>query len=191
MKLKSLIALLLLCNVAFAQSLITNSFDKKTGIRTIATKSIKGSEVTPDDTVARNGMLFFSAGYQEIKGTDKSTETYYIELNMVHREAGLGCLENGKSRAEITLADGSVIDCIQISDTDCDPVGFIAAFALMPKGSTPEVMKQNFDKLIATDVMKIKIYTTESTITFNTKTKSRPYIKSHLALISKTIKQAY
>jgi len=191
MNFKSLIVLLLLCNVAFAQSLITNNFDKKTGIRTLATKSIKGSEVTPDDTVARNGMLFFSAGYQEIKGTDKSTETYYIELNMLHREPALGCVENGKSRAEITLADDTVIDCIQISDTDCDPVGFIAAFALMPKGGKTDVMKQNFDKLMATDIMKIKVYTSETTITFNIKTKSRPYIKSHLALISKTIAQPY
>ena len=191
MKFKRFLALLLLCNIAFSQTLITNSFDKKTGIRTIATKSIKGSEVTPDDTVARNGMLFFSAGYQEIKGVTKSTETYYIELNMVHREASLGCVQNGKSKAEITLADGSVLDCIQISDTDCDPIGFIAAFALMPKGGSQDVMKQNFDKLMANDVMKIKIYTSESSIAYNIKTKSRLYIKSHLALLSKTIAQPY
>jgi hypothetical protein len=185
------LALLLLCNMAFSQSLITNSFDKKTGIRTIATKSIKGPEVTLDDTVARNGMLFFSAGYQEIKGNDKSTNTYFIELNIVHREPGLGCLQNGKSKVVLHMADKTEIECIQISDTDCDKVGFIAAFALMPKGSKPEVMKQNFDKLQSVDILKMEIFTSESSITFTTKTKSRPYIKSHLALISKTITQPY
>ena len=191
MKLKSILVLLLLCNAAFAQSLITNSFDKQTGIRTIATKSTKTDEVTPDDTVARNGMLFFSAGYQEIKSTGKSTETYYIELNIVHRESTLGCLEIGKGRAQLTLADGSVMDCIQISDTDCDKIGFIVAFALMPKGGSPADMKQNFEKLKTTDITKFQIFTSESSISFTTKTKSRPYIKSHLALIERTIAQPY
>jgi hypothetical protein len=191
MKPKILFFLLLLCNVAFSQSLITNSFDKKTGIRTIATKSIKGSEVTLDDTVARNGMLFFSAGYQEIKGKESSTETYFIELNIVHREPGLGCLENGKGKVVLHMADKTRIECVQISDTDCDKVGFIAAFALMPKGGKSEVMKQNFEKLQTIDILRMEILTSESSITFTTKTKSRPYIKSHLALISKTITQPY
>jgi len=191
MKPKIILALLLLCNVAFSQSLITNSFDKKTGIRTIATRSIKGSEVSLDDTVARNGVLMFSAGYQEIKRNDKSTETYFIELNIVHRDPRLGCVQNGISKVILYMADKSQIECIQISDTDCDKVGFIAAFALMPKGGKPEVMKQNFDKLQSVDILKMEILTSESSITYATKTKSRPYIKSHLALISKTITQPY
>ena len=190
MKLKNILSLLLLIgSSAMAQSLHTNTIDKQTGIRTITTNNHKGKEIELDDAISRSGALFFSAGYQQITKKEKTSETYFIELNIVHNDARLGCLENGKGRVLITLADETQIDCIQISDNDCDPIGFVAAFALMPKDGNQEVMKQNFEKLKTTDILKMEVFTTEKSVLYTIKSKSRPYIKNHFTLIDKTIKQ--
>jgi len=182
-------ALLLLCPTVKSQSIAVNTVDKETGVRTIITNNHAGTEVKPEDTVARSGLLFFSAGYQEIKA--KNTETYFIELNFVHHDARLGCLENGTSKAIITLEDGTLMECTQISDTDCDNIGFVAGFALMPKNSALTAMKHNFEKLLTTEISKIEVFTTEKPVLFIIKTKSKAYIRSHFALLNKTIAQAH
>lgn len=187
MKLKTLL-FLLLCKGAIAQTLLLNTTDKSTGAKTIITKNCKNGELTTDDSVARSGMVFFSAGYQKVKTSAAPVEIYYIELNVLHKDNRLGCMEVGKSKILVTFKDGSTVECPQISDTDCDPVGFTSAFALMPKNGSPDAMKQNFEKLMATDISTIEVFTTEKTITYNIKTASRPYIRSHFSLLDKTIK---
>ena len=187
MKLK-LLLLLLVCQGALAQRLLMNSVDKNTGTRTILTNNSRTGELGTDDTVVRNGMVFFSAGYQKVKTNGAPADVYFIELNIVHKDNRLGCLKNGESKIILTFKDGTKAECSQISDTDCDAVGFIAAFALMPKKGTQDVMKQNFEKLLSTDVTNIELFTSEKSVLFNVKNTSKPIIKAHFALLDKTIK---
>lgn len=184
---KYIIPALLMAFCASAQSISVNETDKQSGGRTIITKSFDGSELLPDDTVARNGLVFFSAGYQEVKKGKSTTDIYYIELNIVHKDSRLGCLNQGQSKIVLELADGSKIECTQISDTDCDPVGFTSAFALMPKGGTAEDMKNNFEKLKTVAIEKIDVFTTEKMLGYNLKNKKRENIKGHFALLANAI----
>lgn len=184
---KYIIPALLMAFCVNAQSLSINDTDKTTGGRTIVTKNFEGSEIAPDDTVARNGLVFFSAGYQEIKKGKSATEIYYIELNIVHKDSRLGCLNQGQSKIVLELEDGSVIECNQISDTDCDPVGFMTAFALMPKGGAAAEMKSNFEKLKTVGIKKIDLFTTEKEIGYNIKNKKLENMKAHFALLAATI----
>ena len=187
MKLK-LLLLLLACQGAFAQTIQMNSVDKNTGTRTIITNNHKTGELNGDDSVVRNGLLFFSAGYQKINKSGTITEVYFIELNIVHKDNTLGCLKDGEGKIIITFEDGTTAECSQISETDCDPVGYNTAFALMPKKGTSAIMKQNFDKLLTTEIKTIKVFTTEKSPSFTVKTVSKPYIMKHFALLDKTIK---
>lgn len=187
MKLK-LLLLFLICQGAFAQTIQMNSVDKNTGTRTIITNNHKTGELNADDSIVRNGLIFFSAGYQHIKKESNSTDVYFIELNIVHKDNTLGCLKDGEGKIIITFEDGTTAECSQISETDCDPVGFNTAFALMPKKGTPAMMKQNFDKLLTTEIKTLRVFTTEKALSFTLKTVSRPYIMKHFALLDKTIK---
>lgn len=185
MKFKILL-LLLLCQGAIAQTLFVNSIDKSTGAKTIITRNSKTSELNPDDTVARNGMVFLSAGYQKLQNV--AVEIYYVELNMLHKDNRLGCMETGKSKIVITFKDGTTAECSQISEVDCDPVGFTSAFALMPKNGSQEEMKKNFEKLSTTDINTIEVFTTEKSIKYMIRTAAKPTIKSRFALLDKSIK---
>ena len=187
MKLK-LLLLLLICQGAFAQTIQMNSIDKNTGTRTIITNNHENGELNPDDSVVSNGLVFFSAGYQHIDTGSNSTDLYFIELNIVHKDNTLGCLKDGEGKIIITFKDGTTAECSQISETDCDPIGFNTAFALMPKKGTAAMMKQNFDKLLTTQIKTIKLFTTEKSLLFTVKTGSKAYIMKHFALLDKTIK---
>ena len=132
--------------------------------------------------------MFFSAGYQKLPTAGSPTEVYFIELNILHNDNRLGCLESGKSKVVLVFKDGTKAECSQISDNDCDPIGFASAFALMQKQGNKEMMKQNFDKLLTTDITNIEVYTSETKLMYNVKTTQRPVIRSHFALLDKTIK---
>ena len=188
-KMKStLLLLLLVCQGAFAQTLLMNSVDKTTGTRTIITNNHKGAEIKWDDSIVPNGLVFFSAGYQKINKPDDTSEVYFVELNIVHKDTRLGCLKDTDGKILITLKNGTRIECFQISPTDCDPVGFTAAFALMPKNGSKDLMRQNFNTLLTTEVAKIKIFTTEKELEYSTNSTTRAVIKAHFALLDKTIK---
>ena len=187
MKLK-LLLLLMLCHGVFAQTIQTNSVDKNSGTRTIITNNYKGGSLTPDDSIVRDGLIFFSAGYQKINKPGIAADLYFIELNIVHKDDTLGCLKDGEGKIIINFADGTTAECSQISETDCDAVGFNTAFALMPKNGSIAIMKQNFDKLLTTEIKSIKVFTTEKSPSFTVKTVSKPYIMKHFALLDKTIK---
>lgn len=187
---KYIIPLLMLAFSVKAQSISVDAADKETGGRTVLTRNFAGSEVVPDDTVAKSGLVFFSAGFREVKSSKSAasvTDIYFIELNIVHKDARLGCLRQGNSKVVLELEDGSTIECTQISDTDCDPVGFMSAFALMPKDGTAEQMKQNFEKLKVTAIKKIDVFTSEKQIVYAIKSKSKSYLQRHFALLGKTI----
>jgi hypothetical protein len=190
MKLTAL-ACLLFCGIAAsAQTLLVNNTDSAAGTRIIKTKNHKGGELSLDDSIVKGGAVFFSAGYQSAKTAGKTVETYFIELNIVHNDNRLGCLQELDSRVVLTMADGTKIECFQISESDCDNVAFHATFALMPKGGTLAAMRENFEKLMSGDVEEITILTTEGKLEYRTKKSSRDYLKQHFALIDKTVKAA-
>jgi len=187
MKLQSLLLLLTFQGV-FSQTLLMNSTDKNTGTKTIITNNNRTGELTGDDTVVRNGLIFFSAGYQKIKTQGNPTEIYFIELNIVHKDNRLGCMKSEDGKVVLIFNDGTKVECMQISEDDCDPIGFNSAFALMPKKGTQDIMKQNFEKLLTADITNIEIYTSEKKIIYNVKNTAKPIIKARFALLDKTIK---
>ena len=190
MKLIALACLLFYGIAAQAQTLAVNETDPATGNKLIKTSNLHGAEHDLDDSVVKSGVVFFSAGYQLTNPTQNPLETYYIDLNIVHNDNRLGCLEQLKSHIILTLDDGSAIECFQISDTDCDPNAYYASFALMPKGGNAAMMKQNFEKLIHTPIIRIEVVTSETKVVYKVKKGSMDYLKQHFALIDKTVKAA-
>lgn len=188
MKIKQLLLLVLLAgNAAIAQSIAVNTNDAATGTRVIMTKNHKGNTLEVEDTVAKSGLVFFSAGYQSGTAKGKKVETYFIDLDMFHNNNKLGCINQSANNVTILLKDGSKIECFQISDTDCNPESYKAAFALAPKGGSMEQMEANFKKLLTTEISKITVKTTEGSLEYKIKAKSSEYIKSHFALVEKTL----
>jgi len=188
MKFKQFFFLLLLAgNAAMAQSIAVNTNDVAAGTRIIITKNHKGKEIEVDDTVAKSGLVFFSAGYQSIKINSKPVVTYFLDLDMFHNNNKLGCINQSTNNVLLTLADGSEIQCFQISDTDCGQQAYKAAFALAPKSGTPEQMHENFKKLQTVGIVRIKVTSTEGELDYKLKSKSTEYIKAHFALIEKTL----
>ena len=188
MKFKQLfLSLLLAGTAATAQTIAVNTNDAATNTRVIITKNHKGGEISVDDTVARNGLAFFSAGYQNTVVNGKPVETYFIDLDMFHNDNKLGCIKQSESNVVLVLEDGNEIQCLQISDTDCDPEAFKAAFALTTKNGTLKQMEENFKKLQSVAIKRIKITTTEDLIDYKITPKSSDYIKAHFALIAKTL----
>lgn len=188
MKIKQLLLFVLLAgNAAIAQSIAVNTNDTATGNRVIMTKNHKGAKLEVEDSVAKSGLAFFSAGYQSGTAKGKKVETYFIDLDMFHNDNKLGCINQSANNVTIILKDGSKIECFQISDTDCNPESFKAAFALAPKGGSIEQMEANFKKLQATEISKIIVKTTEGSLDYKIKPKASEYIKSHFALVEKTL----
>jgi len=188
MKIEQLFLLLLLAgNAALAQQIAVNTTDAATGTRIIMTKNHAGTTIVPDDTVVKTGLAFFSVGYQKTNVQNKEVETYFIDLDMFHDNNKLGCIKQGESNTLITLEDGTEIQCFQISDTECSPQAFKAAFALAPKGSSATQMKENFLKMQKVAIAKIKIKTTEGYINYKIRSGSSEYIKRHFSLVEKTL----
>ena len=188
MKFKQFLFLLLLAgNAAMAQSIAVNTNDDATGTRIIITKNHKGKEIEVDDTVAKSGLVFFSAGYQSIKIASRPVVTYFLDLDMFHNNNKLGCINQANNNVLLTLADGSEMQCFQISDTDCGQQAYKGAFALAPKNGTADQMKENFKKLQTVGIVRIKVTSTEGELDYKLKSKSTEYIKAHFALIEKTL----
>lgn len=170
-----------------AQKIAINNTDKKTGNQVIITANKKGEVHEKSDTVANNGMVFFSAGYQKATLSGKETATYTIELDIVHNDNRLGCMQEFNSKIVLMLEDGSEVECFQISDTDCGENTFKAAFALMPYKKDPALMVQNFEKLQTTGVKKLLVYTTAKPLEFVIPKRKRAYVQEHFVLLNKTI----
>lgn len=186
--LKALMLVLFIGTATQAQTIFVNNTDAA-GNRIVQTSNQKGGgELNLDDSVSNRGVIFFAAGYQSATTAGKLVGTYYIDLNIVHNDNRLGCLRQLESRAILTLEDGTKIECIQISDSDCDKAAFHGAFALMPKGGTTETMQQNFGTLMTTGIIEIKVITTEKELVYKVKKDFVPYLKKHFALIDKTVK---
>ncbi|RZJ75456.1 MAG: hypothetical protein EOO45_05555 [Flavobacterium sp.] len=183
-------AFLFLCSFSLsAQTIDTNTYDEKTGQRYIVTRNYRGNKLELNHTVSSTGALYFSAGYQSGKTDEKATEVYFIDLYIVHNDRRLGCLKEYESTATLLLADGTQIECFQISETDCGNVGFQAAFALKSKGSSVNnSMEENFKKLMTTEIVEIKVKTSEKTEKFKIKPREREYLKNHFILVDKTMK---
>lgn len=188
---KTTIALILMTlafiSSANSQVLEVNATDTEAGTRFIKTKNHVG-EPDLSDSVAKSGALFFSAGYQGGTVSGKTVETYFIELEIVHNDHRLGCLKSGESTIILKMADGSVIECFQISDSDCDKVTYRAAFALMGKKGTMAQMSENLQKLTNTEINEVKVVTTEGSLVYKIKQKEKQNLKNHFALVDKTVK---
>ena len=182
-----LLLLLLAGNAAIAQQIAVNTNDAATGTRVIITKNHAGSTIVSDDTVVKTGLVFFSAGYQKTMINQKEVETYFIDLDIFHNNNKLGCIKQGESNIVITLEDGTEINGFQISDTECNPQSFKAAFAIAPKGATTTVMAENFKKMQNSPIAKIKITSTEGFLNYKIRSGSSKYIKDHFALVQKTL----
>jgi hypothetical protein len=188
MKFKQFFFLLLLAgNAAMAQTIAVNTNDTGTGARVIITKNHVGTELKVDDSVAKSGLVFFSAGYQSTTVNNKPVATYFIDLDMFHNNNKLGCIKQAGNNVTLTLADGSTIQCFQISETECGQEAFKAAFAIAPKNGTAEQMKENFKKLQSVAIEKITVKSTEGELDYKIKSKSSKYIMAHFALVEKTL----
>jgi len=185
---KLLALLALTAPAAWSQTIDINQADAASGTRVIATRNIKGAEPSVDDSVTKRGVVLFSAGYQSAPASGHIVETYFINLNIVHNDNRLGCLDPKKSKVVLRLEDGSTIECFQISDLNCDPVAFDGAYALMIGDQSPDTMRQNFDRLMATGIKRIDIYTTEKTLTYDIKKDFKDYLQKHFSLIDRAIK---
>lgn len=183
----SFLMLLLAGTVATAQSIAVNTNDKATGTRQIITKNHKGKEIKVDDSVAKNGLLFFSAGYQSTIVNDKPVSTYFIDLDMFHNDNKLGCIKQFDNNVLILLEDGTEIQCFQISETECSPDAYKASFALTSKKGSLADMEKNFKKLQTVGISKIIVTTSESSVDYKIRFKSDDYMKAHFALVAKTL----
>jgi hypothetical protein len=187
-KLLLLISLSLLpAGLSYGQTIAVNSTDRKTGNTLVLTSNTRHEEMKMDDSVVYDGAVFFAVGCNKIKDAGKAIESYFIELDLVHNDNRLGCLDERTGRAELHLEDGSVVECFQISPSDCDRTAFKGAYALMKRGEKPEVTKANLDKLTTTAIKKIIVYTSEKRLEFNVKPREKDYLKKHFALIAKTM----
>ncbi|RZL47250.1 MAG: hypothetical protein EOO93_25230 [Pedobacter sp.] len=188
--LTNILSLFLLTSLSLsAQNIDANTYDAKTGERYITTRNYKGNKLELNHTVSSSGALYFAAGYQSGKSGEKISETYFIDLYIVHNDRRLGCMKEYTSTATLILADGTEMECFQISETDCNNVAFKAAFALKVRGGSDKTtMEENFKKLMTTEIVEIKIKTTEKIEKFKIKQREREYLKNHFILIDKTIK---
>lgn len=180
---------LLISPFATAQAIYQNSTDPKTGARSILTSNHKGKDIAMSDNISKKGMLFFSAGYHSVPKSGELTETYFIDLNMIHNDNRLGCLKHQTGKAILTFEDDTQMECFQVSETNCDKLGFVGGYALMPRGGDKTTMKPNFDKLLTTNIIKIEVFTTESSLVYKIKTDAMAYIKSHFKLLDTIIRQ--
>jgi hypothetical protein len=189
MKIKQLLlAVLLAGNAAVAQSIAINTTDAATGNRLVMTKNHKGQTLQFDDSVAKSGLAFFSVGYQSIPTAKGPTvETYFIDLDMFHNNNKLGCINQATNDVELTLEDGTKIECFQISDSDCGQESFKGAFALVGKDGSAEQMEQNFKKLLTTGITRIIVNPTEGELDYKISSKSSDFMKKHFALVEKTV----
>ncbi len=178
---------LLPTGLLYGQTLAVNSIDRETGNTLVLTRNTRHAEMKIDDSVVKDGAVFFAVGCNKVKAAGKTIESYFIELDLVHNDNRLGCLEERTGRAELLLEDGTVVECFQISPSDCDRTAFKGGYALMKRGEKPEVTKANLDKLTTTAIKKIVIYTSEKRLEFNVKPREKDYLKKHFALIAKTM----
>jgi len=185
------LSLLLLTAIsATAQTIGVNTIDKAAGTRLIMTSNHDGGTIDLSDSVAKDGTIFFSAGYQEAVVHGKEVGSYFIDLNILHNDNKLGCLREATSKIVLSLSDGSEMECFQVSESDCGAEAFRGTFALIPKGGSTADMDKNFQKLITTEIEDIKVIATEGTLHYNIRSKQRKYLKNHFALVDKTIKEA-
>lgn len=186
---KKLVLMLLMATPCFAQKISVDALDAATKARTIQTIGSDSNPPKDDETIVNNGLVFFSAGYQEVPRRDKLQGLYFFTINLVHNDQRVGCLTQEAGRVILILEDGSEINCSQISATDCDPVGFYTDFVLVSKGGSLEEMKKNFEKLQHAFVKRISVITSETTIKFTVKAAARTTIAKHFALIANALKE--
>jgi hypothetical protein len=186
---KKLIIALLFAVPCMAQKISVNEVDTATGVKTILTQGVKDKVPQDDESVVNNGLVFFSAGYQDIQVGSKLSGIYFISLNIVHNDKRVGCLTQEKGKVLLTLDDGSVITCSQITTSDCDPVGFNADFVLAEKGAGLDIMKANFDKLQHAKIKRITIITTETAIKYWVIPSKRAELTKHFTLVADALKK--
>ena len=178
----------MLCSCGLtAQSLAYNTTDKDTGNRFVITRNSHSPSLRMDDSVAKYAAVFFAVGCQTSKPGGKQLETYYIELDIIHNDNRIGCLQELTGKILLELEDGTTIECFQISPSDCDKSAFKAGYAMMKRSDEKGVMKANLQKLITTEIEKIKVFTTEKELEYVIKSKDKELMKKHFALVDKTI----
>ena len=185
--LKLLLVLSLIATAGYSQKIEINTTDKATGNRFITTSNNKDGEFTIDDSVAQSGALFFAIGYQSNNSKGKQIQTYYIDLIMIHNDNRVGCVQQSTGKITLVLKDGSEMECYQISDDDCNPTDFKAAYALKARGESAAIMDSNFKKLMETEIVQIKVTTSEKTLNYKIKKEERQYLKNHFIVLNKTI----
>jgi hypothetical protein len=186
---KKIILALLVSVPCMAQKMAVNAVDPATGGKILLTESVEGNPPKNDESVVNNGLVFFSAGYQDVPAGNGLQGLYFISLNIVHHDKRVGCLTQEKGRVLLTLEDGTEINCSQISATDCDPIGFTTDFMLVKKGGSVAEMKQNFEKLQHTMIKRITIITTETAIKYGVKPAKRMLLAKHFGLVAESLKK--
>jgi len=82
----------------------------------------------------------------------------------------VGCLSEHSTKILIKLTDGEIIECKQLSDTDCSdrPSArfiFVSDDQMkMDESNLQEILGENLQKLLSTPVEKIRIYATDGYI---------------------------
>ncbi len=75
---------------------------------------------------------------------------------------GVGCLNKDQSSLKIILNDGKIVDCVQISKTDCSESPSAQYILLsaeqVGQPSANDIMQENVQKLVDTDWTSIRIY---------------------------------
>lgn len=186
---KRLIIALLVAVPCMGQKISVNAVDATTGAKTILTQGVVGATPKNDESVVNNGLVFFSAGYQDLQAGNSLRGIYFMSLNIVHDDKRVGCLTQEKGKILLTLQDGSQITCSQITPSDCDPVGFNADFVLAEKEAGLDEMKANFEKLQHTMIKRITIVTSETVIKYWVIPSKRMELAKHFALVANALKK--
>lgn len=184
---KKLIIVLLAAVPCMAQKISVNAVDPSTGGKTVLTESVENNPPRDDESVVNNGLVFFSAGYQDVPAGSGLQGLYFMSLNIVHHDKRVGCLTQESGKILLTLVDGTEITCSQISATDCDAIGFNTDFLLAKKGASTSEMQQNFDKLQHTLIKRITVITSETAIKYWVKPSKRAALAQHFASVAKSL----
>lgn len=89
----------------------------------------------------------------------KDGSNYLISISF---GGGVGCLNKDQSSLKIILKDGKIVDCVQLSETDCSESPSAQYILLsaeqVGQPSANDTMQENIKKLVSSDWQSIRIY---------------------------------
>ena len=186
-KMKYIITFLLICfsTSLFSQvKLFRKTKDDFTGGLTISTSPYKKKFPKKKDRIDKQQLLNFSLAYMQPKAQDKGL--YYVFV-IFNANMDVGCFSEYDGKLMFLLSNGTVIECIQKSDTDCSdmPNGTFALFDEDVKTYAEMVgyTNENIELLLNNDIKKIRIYSTNGYYDFEMKDENKDIFKQHYEVI--------